>query len=181
MSIVLKCAIPNQTPSSSNSIPLPQKVIWDPEKTGIYCERLSSENRVDELYLISEELKRNELSNGQVNLLIIKFNDILVEDAKACMKVASTPKHKSAKTKRTKPKKINGFEWYSKKCSEAKIRLKNLARLLQKKTGIPMLEVSTASFKKNIERQCEPPKILLRSRQLKLYNLKLTTTNFKME
>ena len=98
-----------------------------------------------------------------------------MEDAKACMKLARTSKQKSTNTKRVKPKKTRCFEWYSKKCSDAKFRLKNLARLLQKNPMIPISEVNIASLKKNTEKLCELPEIILRLRQLKRYNLKPTT------
>ena len=136
ISVKLDCKSLIKEQLIDNVLPLPTKVVWDPEKVNTYCARLRVPEKTQEIQQLNHELM-SDLSQEQTNTLINQFNSILVLEAKACMKLAKLPtKKRPALRPRTRTKSKN-FKWYTNECLRLKRRLQNLAKLLQRQPKDP--------------------------------------------
>ena len=106
------------------SIPLPPKIIWDPEKIPDLREALTSPQISESLRNITTTLNDPASPRECIDESVRELNRILVTEAKKCMKVVPSTKQKPT------TKKQRGFKWYSEECTNLKTRLKNLARLI---------------------------------------------------
>ena len=130
ISINVKCDFNITERKIAGVKPAPPKIIWDDNKSEIMKNRLKSGTNKKILAAITLRLKDKGSSPGELNAFLNKFNETLVQEATSCMKLASRKKTK---------KKQKGKKWYDGECHSMKRRLQNLARLLVKKTKIPLL------------------------------------------
>ena len=112
------------SPDSSSSIPLPPKLIWDPEKVPVLREALLSPVNLGLIQNITATLVDPASTVECIDKCLHDMNNMLLGEARKCMKISHS-KQKCVK----KPKQQN-CKWYDAECTSLKNRLKNQARLL---------------------------------------------------
>ena len=109
----------------SPSIPLPQKIIWDPDKVPILREGLLAPANSDLIRHITTTLVDPSSPIECIDKCLSDMNNLLLGEAKKCMKVSRNNHKNRAK----KPQQQNS-KWYNAECTNLKSRLKNQAKLM---------------------------------------------------
>ena len=142
ISMELNCEF-QTTRGAETSIPLPPKLVWDPEKVpALRAALLSPANKtvIDNLTLILED---EDTPRDSIDKCLGDFNNLLIKEAKTLMRTTrSTPSRK-----RMKPKQ-KGFKWYNSECASMKKRLQNQANLLNKNPKDPYIRGQYNKVKK---------------------------------
>ena len=142
ISFKLKCDVLVPLKKDS-SIPLPPKIIWEVDKEQILKDSLLSTSNMTKIQNITDTLKNENSSKECIDECLHEMNNILIKEAKKCMKVSRVrPKPQSTKTQ------SKSCKWYSSECSSLKTRLKNQARLIMKNPKDPFIRGQYTKTKK---------------------------------
>ena len=151
----LTCNTCIEAHADTKALPLPAKVIWDGDKSDFFSTRLKSPEVSRELQEITLELQNEELPPQNINLLTKRFTNVLVTEAKSCMKVAKISNGRKPPEKKTKAK---SYKWYDKNCINLKKRLQNLSKLLQKNPKEPYIRGQHQEIKKEYRKSVKRAK-----------------------
>ena len=111
----------------ASSIPLPPKIIWDLEKVPMLKEALASPNNRKLIEDLTKTLKDEGSPKESIDECLRGMNELLINEAKKCMKVTKNKPKQPPKKSKSK-----GYKWYNSECTNLKNRLQNQARLLTK-------------------------------------------------
>ena len=140
ISVKLKCEF-SEPKNTTTTIPLPPKIIWDPEKVPALREALLLPKNNQTIEELKNTLENRSAPKQCIDKCLRLFDDLLIGETKKLMK---TTKNKPQTA--NKPRK--GFTWYNKECTSLKKRLQNQARMLAKNPRDPYIRGQYNTAKK---------------------------------